>query len=252
MILYFSGTGNSEYVAKKLAGMLEDSLLSINQRLREKSLKKVHSDRPLIFVCPTYAWRMPRLVEQWIQRVSFTGNQNAYFVLTCGDSIGDAGSHANALCREKNFQYMGIQKVIMPENYLAMFQVPEEPEAIACVMRAEPVIEEIAELVKNGLPFHEEKVSVFDKLSSSAVNGLYYALMVKDKKFIVTEDCIGCGKCANVCPLHNINMDEGYPHWNQKCTHCMACITECPRTAIEYGGGTFGKRRYRCPEETWK
>lgn len=252
MILYFSGTGNSEYVAKKLAEAIGDELFSINQRFQEKSLKKVHSERPLVFVTPTYAWRMPRLVEQWISRVTFTGNQSAYFVLTCGDSIGGAGKYAKALCQEKNFQYMGIQGVIMPENYLAMFSVPEEPEAIACVMRAEPVITEAAELIQKGLPFPEEKISPLKSFTSGPLNGLYYALLVKDKKFLVTEDCIGCGKCAQVCPLHNIQMDEGYPIWSGKCTHCMTCITECPRTAIEYGGGTFGKRRYRCPEETWK
>lgn len=252
MILFFSGTGNSEHAARKLSEFLGDSLLSINQRLQEKSLKKIHSERPLVFVCPTYAWRMPRLVEQWIERVTFTGNQNAYFVLTCGDSIGGAGKYAKALCKKKNFQYMGIQQVIMPENYLAMFRVPEEPEAIATVMRAEPVLTEAAELINSNLPFHEEKVSMAAELSSGFVNGLYYRLMVKDKNFFVTEDCIGCGKCASVCPLHNIKMDEGYPIWNHKCTHCMACITACPRTAIEYGSKSYGQWRYHCPEETWK
>lgn len=252
MILYFSGTGNSEHVARKLAGLLDDSLLSITERLQEKSLKKIHSEQPLVFVCPTYAWRMPRLVEQWIERVPFTGNQNAYFVLTCGDSIGNAGKYAKALCKKKHFEYMGIQKVIMPENYLAMFQVPEEPEAIATIMRAEPVIEETAELIKNLLPLHREKATLSGKLSSNIVNGFFYTALVTDKKFFVTEDCIGCGKCARVCPLHNIKMDEGYPNWNHKCTHCMACITECPRSAIEYGNKSYGQWRYHCPEETWK
>lgn len=252
MILYFSGTGNSEFTARKLAELLDDSLLSITQRLKERSLKKIHSERPLVFVCPTYAWRMPRLVEQWIRRVTFTGNQSAYFVLTCGDSIGNAGQYAKALCKAKNFQYMGIRKIVMPENYLAMFEVPEEPEAIASVMRAEPFMEETAEQIQRGLPLPEEKASLKDKLSSGLVNDIFYTVFVNDRKFFVVEDCIGCGKCAQVCPLNNIKMDDGYPHWNHKCTHCMACITECPRNAIEYGEKTFEKRRYRCPEKNWK
>ncbi|MBQ0000562.1 MAG: EFR1 family ferrodoxin [Clostridiales bacterium] len=251
MILYFSGTGNSEFVAKKLAEQLDDTLLSINDRLKEKSLKKVYSDRPLVFVAPTYAWRMPRLVEQWIERVTFSGNQNAYFVLTCGGSIGGAGNYAEALCKKKNFQYMGTQQVVMPENYLVMFSVPEEPEAIATVMRAEPVIEEAASLIKSGLPFHKETVSLLGKAQSGPVNALFYTMLVNDKKFYVTEDCIGCGKCAQVCPLNNIKVDEGYPQWNHKCTQCMACLNECPRSAIECGM-SYGKRRYHCPEETWK
>lgn len=251
MILYFSGTGNSEYAAKKIAELSGDSLLSITDRIREKSLKKIHSDTPLVFVCPTYAWRLPRLVEQWIRRVSFSGNQNAYFVLTCGNSIGNAGKYAKKLCKEKNFQYMGIQKVIMPENYLAMFRVPEEPEAIATIMRADPVLEEAADKIRSGAPFSEEKTAFVYQLASGMVNDFFYTFMIKDKKFFVTEDCIACGKCAKVCPLHNIKMDDGYPHWNHKCTHCMACITECPRSAIEYGSRSYGQWRYHCPEKTW-
>ena len=39
--------------------------------------------------------------------------------------------------------------------------------------------------------------------------------------------CTGCGLCAEKCPLGNIELTDGLPHWGEKCTQCMACICLC-------------------------
>ena len=62
MILYFSGTGNSEYVAKIIAKENNDDLLSINDWM--KNNKK----ETLIFVCPIYSGRIPPIVENFIKQ----------------------------------------------------------------------------------------------------------------------------------------------------------------------------------------
>ena len=36
------------------------------------------------------------------------------------------------------------------------------------------------------------------------------------------------------CPLNNIRLENGKPVWGKHCTHCMACICDCPKEAIEY------------------
>ena len=56
--------------------------------------------------------------------------------------------------------------------------------------------------------------------------------------------CIGCGKCAVLCPTKSIRIEGGRPVWGDGCTHCMACICRCPKQAIEYGRHTMGLRRY--------
>ncbi|MEO3216075.1 MULTISPECIES: flavodoxin domain-containing protein [Romboutsia] len=56
MILYFSGTGNSRYVARKIAQELNDELISLNQLIKEgKTDELISTDKPFVFVCPTYA-----------------------------------------------------------------------------------------------------------------------------------------------------------------------------------------------------
>ena len=50
-------------------------------------------------------------------------------------------------------------------------------------------------------------------------------------------------------PLGNIKLADGKPVWGDRCTHCMACISRCPKEAIEYGTHSRGLPRYLCPKQ---
>lgn len=136
----------------------------------------------------------------------------------------------------------------MPENYVAMFAVPEAEEAAAIVEKARPVLEAGAEQILKGEPFPERSSGTLARLKSTAANSVFYSTMVKAKAFYATDACSGCGLCEKACPLNNIRMEDGKPCWGNDCTHCMACICSCPLLAIEYGKKSQGKPRYQCPE----
>ena len=61
MVLYFTGTGNSRYIAERIAVALGDELLSMNDRIKADDNSPVTSDERLVIVTPTYAWRMKSL-----------------------------------------------------------------------------------------------------------------------------------------------------------------------------------------------
>lgn len=51
------------------------------------------------------------------------------------------------------------------------------------------------------------------------------------------EKCIGCGICAQICPLDVLKfhkqekrVEVRYP---EECWHCRACAIDCPRDAIQ-------------------
>lgn len=247
MILHFSGTGNSRYAAEFLADRLGDELLDAFAEIRAGRLPAVSSERPYIIVSPTYGWQLPHLLRDWLLAGSFSGSREAYFVLTCGSDIGDAGRGAEEICRQLAFDYRGIQAVIMPENYIAMFSAPLPAEAAEIVRRAEPVLAAAAEKIRAGEAFSPVRTGALDRLKSGFVNRAFYSLFVKADAFTVRESCVSCGVCEKVCPLHNISLREGKPVWGKDCTHCMACICGCPAAAIEYGRKSLGKPRYQCP-----
>ena len=66
MILYFSGTGNSKYVAKRIADALGDALVNLNDRIKASDTSSVETGERVIIVTPTYAWRIPRVVRDWL------------------------------------------------------------------------------------------------------------------------------------------------------------------------------------------
>ena len=138
MIVYFTGTGNSRHVAFKIAShMEEEKILSIGDMIKKGETGNFQSETPYVFVMPTYGWRMPRVAEKFIKESKFSGSNKAYFVLTCGDSCGNAGEYARRLCHEKDMEYMGCFQVKMPENYIAMFSVPDERESERIVKAAD-------------------------------------------------------------------------------------------------------------------
>lgn len=244
MILYFSGTGNSQFVALQLAKEISDEVVSINQYLKNGKKAVLDSQRPLVFVAPTYSWRMPRVVEQWILNADFKGNQSAYFVLTCAGSCGNAAAYTKKLCRQKGLQYCGLATVTMPECYLALFSTPDEKKCKEIVGRSGPQIAAIAGHIQAKRPFPELPVTFSGRLQSGPVNPLFYTLIVHDKGFVATDKCISCGKCAKRCALNNIDLVNGKPVWKGNCTHCMACIGGCPTKAIEYKDKSKGRHRH--------
>lgn len=249
MILYFSGTGNSEYIARNLAKATGDELVSLNERIRTGNAAAIRAER-LVFVTPTYGWRIPRLVEKWIDGTEFSGDKvPAWFVMSCGSEIGGAAKYNARLCERKCFAYMGTEQVIMPENYVAMFPVPERDEAVKIVNACTGQIADAAKSIAAGEPFAASPVKLIDRVYSDVVNPIFYKCFVKDSKFYVKDSCIGCGKCARECPTHSISLENGRPVWAGHCTHCMACICDCPAAAIEYGKASLGKPRYHCPVE---
>ena len=249
MIVYFSGTGNSRFAAESLARQLQDELLDAGRKIKAGDMSPLHSEAPWVFVAPVYAWRMAKVLSYYIRNVELTGSRDAYFVLTCGGEIGNAGAYAAQLCEEKGLTYRGVREVVMPENYIAMFNAPDEQEARAIVARAKPVLQESGELIRQNMPFPAVKTGWADRLKSGPVNEGFYKCYVKADAFYATEKCMGCGACATSCPLNNIQIEAGKPVWGNRCTHCMACICGCPVEAIEYGKRSKGKPRYKCPAE---
>ena len=248
MIVYFTGTGNSKYCAELLAATLSDEIIDSRPFIKDGIAAELISDKPWVFVGPVYAWQMARVFVDFIRAGSFSGNKKAYFVITCGAGIGSAGVYMEALCKEKGFEYMGTHEAVMPENYVAMFPVPDEEKSRRIINVAAKRLEKRAELIKKGESFPAKKLGGKDKLLSGVVNKGFYKHYVKAKKFYTTDKCTSCGKCVKLCPLNNVSLSDGRVKWGENCTHCMACICYCPAEAIEYGKASVGKRRYKCPE----
>lgn len=242
MVLYFSGTGNSRYVANKIAEISGDEVISINKRIKVGNYSSVKSDKPLVFVGPVYAGRLPRIMDEYISKVTFCGTKQAYFIGTCAATPWQTVKYVEKMCKEKQFSLLGFNSVVMPQGYVAGGGTQPKNVNDKILKEAEPKIIEIGTIIRDNqlLPKEEPGKAIMSKV----LNPIMYSMMINAKGFTVTDKCTGCGKCKTRCPLNNINMVNGKPVWGKTCTHCMACIAGCPAECIEYGNKTQGKTRY--------
>ena len=244
MVLYFTGTGNSRHVAGRIAEALGDALFSMNDRIKAGGTSPVTTDERLVLVTPTYAWRIPRVVRDWLTETDFPNAKQAWFVMTCGGEIGNAAAYNRTLCQKKRLAYMGTAQIVMPENYIALFSAPQAEEARQIAARAEPDIDRAISAIAANQKFAPPHSNLYDRFMSGPVNPIFYSFFVRAKAFTASDACTGCGRCAKLCPMNNITLQNGKPVWGGECTHCMACICRCPAEAIEYGKRSHGKPRY--------
>lgn len=244
MILCFSGTGNSRYIAERIAEALRDIVTDLNEKIKAHDNSPLQTGRDVIVVAPTYAWRIPRIVSAWLAKTELTGAERIWFVMDCGGEIGNADKYNRRLAKQKHLSHMGTAQIIMPENYIAMFNAPQVCEAKKIVSKAEPEILEIITCIQAGQAFAATRNSLYDRFMSGPVNPIFYRFFVKANAFRADDACISCGQCVKRCPMNNILLKEGKPVWGKECTHCMACICYCPAEAIEYGKKSVGKPRY--------
>ena len=120
--------------------------------------------------------------------------------MTCGIEIGNATKYNCALCREKQLTYMGTAQIIMPENYIAMFNAPQAEEARQIVARAEPDIDRVISPVAANQAFPPPRNNLYDRFMSGPVNLIFYSFFVKANAFAAGDACTGCGQCARLCP----------------------------------------------------
>lgn len=248
MLFYYSGCGNSRHVALNLAGQLGERVVFIPDALRSSSFRyELAPGERLGFVWPVYCWAPPELVLEFVSRLEVKGRPSyCYLVATCGDTAGMSEAIFRKALSRRGLKLDSAWCLIMPETYVNIKSMDlDSPEgALEKIRRADEALPAIAEAIKSSRHCSELPVGSFPRFKSYIVKPLFYAFLVKDKYFKVSDACTSCGLCARLCPLQNISMVQGRPKWNGNCTTCNSCYHHCPVRAISFGKATDGKGQY--------
>jgi len=244
MVLYFSGSGNSKYAAKVIAKETSDELVSINDLLKQKNAKEFTSEKPFVFVAPSYCCRFPRVVSNFIITHKFNGNKKAYFIMTAYELIGSAYKYNKKTATLADLEYCGTTSFNMPENYIMMYPTFPSSEGVKAASLIKDKLLIVAKDILSGKSITPPKDMTKSSYMSTIVNPIFYKMFVNAKGFYATDECVGCSKCVDECPLNNIHIKNNKPVWGNNCTHCTACINHCPSKAIEYKKNTQCKERY--------
>ena len=106
MIFCFSGTGNSRYIARRFAEALKDTVVDLNAKIKAQDNSLIQTGKDVIIVVPTYAWRIPRVVSEWLTKTELASAECIWFVMDCGSEIGNAAKYNRSLAEQKQLHYM--------------------------------------------------------------------------------------------------------------------------------------------------
>ncbi|MGN1195575.1 MAG: EFR1 family ferrodoxin [Acutalibacteraceae bacterium] len=249
MIFYFSGTGNTKYLAEKISERLGEKLIGITEALRNNNFKyEAQNSESVGFVIPVYFSGVPKCVREFIEKMSLTlkGDNYIFTALSCGGSTANAGNMLKKLLTEKGITVNAAYSAVMVDNYIPMFNIQTQEEADKKLKEVNPKIDNLTEKIA------EKKDGDFDGNKGAKIMTAlmypFYKPMRKTKKFYVTDKCISCGKCESGCVDKAIEITNGKPVWVKgECTQCLRCIHTCPTKAIEFGKKTEKRNRFVNP-----
>ena len=227
MVLYFTGTGNSLYVAKKL----DNVRLSIPQQIHDD--ERIYEADRIGIVCPVYGHEMPELVKRFINEATFRANY-FYLVLTYGRMHGGAAELAEQYLSECGLKADYINTIKMVDNYLPTFDMNEQ-----LALDPEKKVVEHINLIKADIDSYKH----WKPMVTQADRDWHQRYLnmrkeepidVKHGIFRVLDHCIGCGICMRVCPTGSIQVKNQHAQYadTSNCQMCLACVQHCPENAI--------------------
>jgi ferredoxin len=245
-IYFFTGTGNSLWVARTLAGELGSAdLIPVAGGKRPTASRA----QTVGLVFPVHIWGVPRLVLEFLRDLKDLHPDYVFAIAV------NAGQVANTLVQLQKFlNKNGLNlstgfEIAMPSNYIPWGGPgPKEKQDQRFALAAKK-ISEIAAAIKGRKELPVEKGPLWQRVLFSLFYKMTFSQVpTMDRKFRVDEKCNQCSICSKVCPVQNITLQDGKPVWNHRCEQCFACLQWCPKEAIQYGKKTPQYERYHHPE----
>lgn len=247
MIFYYSGCGNSRFIAKSIAEAIGEQLVFIPEAQRENRYEYDLAEGEKVgFVYPIYSWRPPHLVEEFVAKLRLNGTASyVWTAVSCGDNVGLTEKIFREELKAVGLELNAAYCFRMPNTYVNMMGMSVDKPEVANdkIAKAKEKLPKVIEMIKEKMAYSDMIKGAFPRFKSNVIGSGFYK-WASDKPFFSTDECISCGMCAKVCPLQNITMENGRPHWNGNCNTCDACYHHCPEHAIQYGKSTRGKGQY--------
>lgn len=252
---YFSPTGNTEQLAKAMAGAVAAEAAAVPVEYLDFTLPDARAgqysfaaDDLLIIGLPVYAGRLPNKILPFVQE-NLKGDDTPSVAFVCyGNRAFDDGL-SELVYEQKNTGFRPVAAAAFATQHAFASALAagrpnaadlEEAKAFARDVWAKIARVEDVDVAAEGardeaLGWNYAELQV----EGNTPPGPYYrpkrmdgepAVFLKAKPLTDAEKCVGCGTCARVCSMGSIDPSD-VAHVPGICIKCQACVTHCPMGA---------------------
>lgn len=236
LICYFSGTGNTQKVVNKYAETLTHEGVDTElYKIEDNDFKYDVTDYEMIGIAyPVHGFNAPSIILDFAKSLKECQGKRVFIVNTSGEPLklnNVSSIKLIKILKKKGYNVTNEYHYVMPYNIIfrhtdnmayKMWKTAQEVIPIDC-----------KELLSG-------KYSLLDDVFMGSFIAWLFRIehwggRFNGKRYKVSKNCIHCGKCANICPTHNITIKDGEFHFGNKCLMCMRCSFLCPKSAIKIG-----------------
>ena len=255
-LYYFTGTGNSLYVAKELQKRISDSrLIPIVSLLNESKIETQADIIGIIF--PLQGPTFPNAVKQFIKKLNFIKDCYIFAIATRGGTTSRIYKEINKILKKKDkilnshFNitiFNNDPKLLNKNNKIYEFHIPTQNELIQKETEVLKKLNEIYEIIISKKTSHKKDDDYYIKYNFILEKIILFAVNMMESKsiknyFYIDSKCNSCGLCNKVCLSNRIKMVDKKPYWDDNilCYMCYACLNFCPKESIQINSKWYMK-----------
>lgn len=230
-LYYFSGTGNTRCIVKKMKEVFVSQKVKVEWRRIEDGFGGVFSGDVMTGLAfPANTQSVSPFVWKFIKALPDGRGTKAFVILTLNESAAVLSS-VYRLLKKKNYDPFYAKEISMPNNMLAEKSRTGDERLHEGLKAAVRCAEEIL-MEKRSWDENRKGSGLVSALSGKT--GLpRMAMRMMTRLKTDHSKYTGCGVCVTNCPVNNIS--DGRRHGG-KCEFCMRCAANCPVRAISVKG----------------
>jgi ferredoxin len=273
-IYYFTGTGNSLFIANQIAENIDGKLISIASVVRREHITTNAQIIGIVF--PVYyasnlSSGIPLIVERFLYKLEGIGSKYIFAVCTHSGMPGTTLEKVSKICKSRGGELAGgftvltyndasslgekLKKIIFRKESISEKTIKIQKKHQKILKKWKEKLSYISKYIENKAKGELETrknitklifapilyllikpafKSRYQKLSNTTNLSFKKMIPLADRSFNIDENCSGCGICVKICPVNNIKLINGIPIWQNHCENCFACFAWCPNKSI-YG-----------------